>query len=95
MNFASTINWSMQKVNKTSTFGLEKRIKERKKTYGGSPSANLDQRNSGMKQNFNLELLDLILAIFTQRGGVFIGKVEPLGSFYRISCHDLVRTCVT
>ena len=29
-----------------------------------------------------------------QRGGVFIGKVEPLGSFYRISCLDLVRTCV-
>ena len=25
-------------------FGLEKRVKERKNTYGGSPNANLDQR---------------------------------------------------
>ena len=85
----------MQKVNKTLTFGLEKRIKERKNTYGGSPNANLDQNGSGMKQWFQLRALRSDCVGFEQNGGVFIGKVEPLGSFYRISCHDLVRTCVT
>ena len=79
-------------------FRTRKAIKQRKNTYGGSPNANLDQRNSGMKQNFNLELLDLILVIFyTKGGGVFIGKVEPLGSFieYRvaISCVHLSKCC--
>ena len=48
-----------------------------------------------MKQWFQLRALDLILVgFYTNGGGVFIGKVEPLGSFYRISCLDLVRTCV-
>ena len=48
-----------------------------------------------MKQWFQLRALDLILVgFYTKGGGVFIGKVEPLGSFYRISCLDLVRTCV-
>ena len=81
MNFASTISWSMQKVNKTLTFGLEKRIKERKNTYEGSPNANLDQNGSGMKQRFQLRALDQIFVGFSQKGGVFIGKAKPLGSF--------------
>ena len=82
MNFASTISWSMQKVNKTLTFGLEKRIKQRRNTYIGSLKANLDPRNSGMKQWLQLRVLDQILVGFTPNGGrVFIGKVEPLGSF--------------
>ena len=59
----------MQKVNKTLTFGLEKRIKERKKTYGGSPSANLDQIAQVWNNGFNLELQDQIVVIFTQKGG--------------------------
>ena len=74
MNFVLTIGWSMQKVNKTLTFGLEKRIKERKNTYGGSPNANLDPRNSGMKQWLQLRVLDQILVGFCNKGGVFIGK---------------------
>ena len=59
----------MQKVNKTLTFGLEKRIKERKKTYGGSPSANQDQIAQVWNNGFNLELQDQIVVIFTQKGG--------------------------
>ena len=75
MNFASTISWSMQKVNKTLTFGLEKRIKERKNTYEGSPNANLDQNGSCMKQRFQLRAFDQIFVGFCKNGGgVFIGK---------------------
>ena len=55
MNFVSTIGWSHGKSNKTLTFGLEKRIKERKKTYGGSPSANLDQIAQVWNNGSNLE----------------------------------------
>ena len=47
-----------------------------------------------MKQWFQLRALRSDFVNFTLKGGVFIGKVEPLGSFYRISCLDLVRTCV-
>ena len=75
-------------------FRTRKAIKQRKNTYGGSPNANLDQRNSGMKQNFNLELLDLILVIFTQKGGGIYRKSGTVRIFYRISCRDLVRTLV-
>ena len=59
----------MQKVNKTLTFGLEKRIKERKKTYGGSPSANLDQIAQVWNNGSNLEPLDQIVWVLEQRGG--------------------------
>ena len=72
MNFVLTIGWSMQKVNKALTFGLEKRIKERKNTYGGSPNANLDQNGSGMKQRFQLRALDLILVGFYTKGGGYL-----------------------
>ena len=58
----------MQKVNKTLTFGLEKRIKERKNTYGGSPNANLDQNGSGMKQRFQFRALDQIVWAFARMG---------------------------
>ena len=86
----------MQKVNKMLTFGLEKRIKERKNTYGGSPNANLDQNSAGMKQKFQLRALRSdFVGFWNKGGGVFIGKVEPLGSFieYRaaISCVHLSK----
>ena len=94
MNFASTISWSMQKVNKTLTFGLEKRIKERKNTYGGSPNANLDQNGSGMKQRFQLRALDQIVWVFATKGGGIYRKSITVRIVYRISCHDRVRTLV-
>ena len=47
-----------------------------------------------MKQWFQLRALGSDFVIFTLKGGVFIGKLEPLGSFYRITCFDLVRTRV-
>ena len=69
MNFVLTIGWSHRKSNKTLTFGLEKRIKERNNTYEGSPNANLDQNGSGMKQRFQLRAFDQIFVGFNQKGG--------------------------
>ena len=84
----------MQKVNKTLTFGLEKRIKERKNTYEGSPNANLDQNGSGMKQRFQLRAFDQIFVGFHQKGGYY-RKSKAVRIVSWISCHDPSRTLVT
>ena len=75
-------------------FRTRKANKRAKEDLRRVPECKSRSNSSGMKQWFQLRALGSDFVIFTLKGGVFIGKVEPLGSFYRISCLDLVRTCV-
>ena len=76
-------------------FRTRKANKRAKEDLRRVPECKSRPNSSGMKQWFQLRASRSDFVIFTLKGGgVFIGKVEPLGSFYRISCLDLVRTCV-
>ena len=76
-------------------FRTRKANKRAKEDLRRVPECKSRSNSSGMKQWFQLRALGSDFCDFyTKGGGVFIGKVEPLGSFYRISSLDHVRTCV-
>ena len=78
-------------------FRTRKANKRAKEDLRRVPECLSRPNSSGMKQWFQLRALSSDFVNFTLKGGVFIGKVEPLGSFieYRaaISSVHLSNSC--